>query len=126
MDTTPLPTPPDRVHVRARESSSQRRELLRRYKQTPPPMGVYVIRNLHSGRCWLNASLNLDGAINRDRFELFRHAHRNRELQQDWQRLGAEQFRFEVLDTLKPRDEPGIDYRSELDDLLQMWREEMA
>jgi hypothetical protein len=50
----------------------------------------------------------------------------NLELQQDWQRLGAEQFRFEVLDTLKPRDEPGSDYRSELDDLLQMWREAMA
>lgn len=107
-------------------TSTHKRALTRRYKETPPPMGVYVIRNLATGHTHLNASLNLDGAMNRDRFELGLKRHRNKCLQDDWTRLGAENFRFEVIDTLKPRDEPGADYKTELAALLAMWREELA
>jgi hypothetical protein len=52
-----------------------KRSLTRQYKETPPPMGVYVIRNLATGRVRVRASMNLEGAINRDRFELGLKSH---------------------------------------------------
>lgn len=88
------------------------------------PAGVYVIRNRANGRFHLGGSLNVHGAINRDRFELQQGTHRNAALLKDWREFGAEAFEFEVIDTLKPRDDPAFDYKGELDAALQMWREE--
>jgi len=104
---------------------TRNRELTRQYKETPPAMGVYVIRNVVDNRVFLNASLNVRGAMNRDRFELGLKAHRSKSLLADWLRLGAGSFRFEVLDTLKQRDDPGFDYKSELADLLELWSGEL-
>ena len=101
-----------------------RRELSRQYKETPPAMGVYVIRNTVDNRVFLNGSLSLPGAMNRDRFELGLKSHRSKSLLADWIRLGAGSFRFEVIDTLKRRDDPDFDYRRELVELLELWKEE--
>jgi len=40
-------------------------------------------------------------------------------------RLGAESFSFEVIDTLKKRDDPAFDCKGELASLLAMWTEEL-
>lgn len=109
---------------RASPSSANKRELTRQYKQAPPAMGVYAIRNLATRQVYLNASLNMDGAMNRDRFELKQKAHRHKALLKDWLAQGAEGFAFEVVDVLKPREEPGIDYKPELAELLALWTEE--
>jgi hypothetical protein len=50
--------------------SVDQRELRRRYKEAPPPMGVYVVRNLVNQRVFVGASANPEGAMNRMRFEL--------------------------------------------------------
>ncbi len=101
------------------------RELTTRYKQSPPPMGVYLIRNLANDRIFVGASTNVHGAMNRDRFELAQKTHRNARLMQDWLSCGAECFSFEVLDTVRPRDEPGFDDKAELASLWDMWRQEL-
>jgi hypothetical protein len=103
---------------------SDKRALRNQYKEQKPAMGIFEIRNRISKRAYIDASLNLNGAMNRHRFELTMKTHRNRELQQDWLAHGAESFSFEVIDTIKPRDEPDIDYRGELAALLDMWRDE--
>jgi len=105
---------------------SNKRELTKQYKQTLSAMGVYVIRNLVDQHVFLGASLNLEGAMNRDRFELGLKSHRHKSLLQDWVRLGAENFRFEVVDTIKQRDDPPFDYKSELAPLLALWSEELG
>jgi len=105
-------------------TSSSKRALSRQYKDAPPAMGVYAIRHLASGRVYLGASLNLDGAMNRDRFELNQKCHRHKALLRDWRAFGPEAFAFEVVDTLKRRDEPAIDYKPELAGLLALWTEE--
>jgi len=107
-------------------SPTNKRQLTRRYKQSLRPMGVYAIRNLADARVFVGGSLDLDGAMNRHRFELEMKGHRNRRLLRDWMRLGAAQFRFETIDTLKERDDPAFDYRSELESLLEMWRDELG
>jgi len=60
----------------------------------------------------------------RDRFELQRGTHRNKELLKDWNEFGAANFIFEVVDTIKQRTDPAFDYQAELDTSLQMWRAE--
>ena len=105
--------------------NTRNRELTRQYKESTPPMGVYLIRNTVNRRVFVGASMNVDGAMNRVRFELGLNSHRNVALQQDWRECGPENFQFEVLDILKKRDEPHFDYKDELDALLDLWREEV-
>jgi hypothetical protein len=102
-----------------------RRELSRQYKEAPPPMGVYAVRNLVNRRVLVDASINPQGALNRHRFELTLNGHRNRALQQDWNALGAESFRFELIDTLKKSEDPAFDAKAELAALLALWRKEL-
>jgi hypothetical protein len=106
-------------------SLSDRRALSRQYKEAPPPMGVYAIRNLANGRVYVDASANPQGALNRHRFELARKCHRNRALQQDWNAQGEENFRCEVIDTLKKSEDPAFDAGAELAALLALWRTEL-
>lgn len=105
--------------------AATRGELKRQYLQAHPPMGVYAIRNLATGRCEVHASMNVEAAMNRVRFELARKQHRNAQLLREWLEFGPDNFRFEVLDLVKKREDPAFDYRAELDALLALWREEL-
>lgn len=102
-----------------------RRALVHAYKETRPPAGVFVIRNLVNGRIYVGGSLNLEGAMNRHRFELNMRSHRNKLLLKDWLEHGAERFSFEVVDHIKERDDPHFDYEAELQNLLPLWRDEL-
>ena len=106
-------------------NTTAQRLLSRQYKERKPPMGVYVIRNLVEQHVFVGASLDLDGAMNRHRFELKLGGHRNPALSREWKQHGAHNFAFEVIDRLKPRDEPGYDCKSELSALLALWTEEL-
>jgi hypothetical protein len=105
--------------------SSRNRELTRQYKQSGPTVGVYAIRNVVNRRLFVGASLNVEGALNRTRFELGLKSHANKALLADWLQFGSENFRFEVVDTVKKQDDPAFDPRDELESLLAMWREEL-
>jgi hypothetical protein len=83
-------------------------------------MGVYQIRNQVSGKVFLGGSLNLEGALDRDRLMLSTGGHPNAGLQQDWRRCGPEAFLFEVLETLTPTDDVR-DYAGEVALLLEAW-----
>ena len=78
--------------------AGDKRGLTKQYKEVGPPMGVYAIRNLANHRVFVGASLNVEGALNRHRFELRMKAHRNKRLLEDWLRWGADNFCFEVID----------------------------
>jgi hypothetical protein len=106
-------------------SEETRRALTRHYKETPRPAGVFVIRNKLSGRVYVAGSLDVEGAMNRARFELNMPAHRNKALQQDWNAHGAAHFTFEVIDRIKEREDPDFDRKAELDRLLPLWQEEL-
>ncbi|MGZ3182105.1 MAG: GIY-YIG nuclease family protein [Telluria sp.] len=105
---------------------TNKRLLKQQYLATPTRAGIYAIRNGVTGRVLLAASTDANGALNRHRFELRRGAHRNRLLSQDWARDGEASFSFDVLDTVKLRDDPAFDLAAELKDLLALWREELA
>lgn len=102
-----------------------RRTLVRKYKDTVRPAGVFVIRNTLNGRVYVAGSLDIEGAMNRARFELGLRSHRNKALVRDWVEHGAAHFSFEVIDRVKERDDPAFDRTEELDKLLGLWREEL-
>lgn len=89
-------------------------------------MGVFAIRNTASGKVLLGSALNLPGALNGARFRLRMGAHSNRDLQRDWNELGADHFAFEVLDVLEAADpDPAHDYRDDLAVLEALWIERL-
>jgi len=102
-----------------------RRELIRKYKETPRPAGIFRVRNTINGRSVVGASLNLPGMLNRIRFQLEHGSHPDGELQNDWRAFGAEAFMFETLDQLAPSSDPGHDPTKDLQVLLQMWIEKL-
>lgn len=106
-------------------ASTQRRALSRQYKERARTMGVYAIRNTESQRVLLRASLNLEGAINRDRFELRLGCHRDAALQAAWRRLGEAGVRFEVLEAIEPRPGSDDDPREVLALSLALWQQEL-
>ena len=103
-----------------------RKTLLREYKESPRPMGVYQIRNAANGKVLVGASVNLPAILNRHRAELRAGGHRNRELQKDWAEFGAEAFEFEVLDTLAPPDGPDYDPAGDLRALKELWLDKLS
>lgn len=110
----------------SKDSRPSRAELKRAYKEKPPPMGVYAVRNLTNGKVLLGVALNAQGMLNRLRFELDRGMHdKPPGLQEDWKRLGPEAFSFEVLDTLPPQDEPRDNPMEELKVLEALWLERL-
>lgn len=119
----PMPTTPRDNAGHA--ASTARRALVRQYKESRLPAGVFTLTNQSNGRVYVGGSLNLDGAMNRMRFELNLRSHRNKPLQQDWIAHGADCFSFAVVDRIKERDDPLFDYRAELDGMLELWREEI-
>ena len=103
-----------------------RKALTRAYKETPPPAGVYAVRNTVSGAVLLGTTQNLPGILNRQRFSLQHGSHTNKVLQRDYDELGVGAFAFEVLDTLEPSDDPASDLAEELKTLGAMWRDRLA
>jgi hypothetical protein len=104
---------------------TDKRVAKQRYLETMTRAGVYAIRNSVTGRALVAGSTNVQGALNRHRFELRQGTHRNRLLTQEWSLHGESSFNFEVLDMVKPHDDPALDLARELADLVALWRQEI-
>jgi len=103
-----------------------RKELIRDYKQTPRPAGVYRVRHLSSGRALVGSSPDAPAMLNRIRAQLRMHGHPNRRLQEDWESDGPTAFVFEVLDLLPPSENPESDPADDLETLEALWREKLG
>ena len=103
-----------------------RKELTRQYKQTARPAGVYRVRNTERGISLVGASRDLPGALNRQRFQLEMGSHPDKELQSDWNELGADAFAIEALDELEPSDAPDYDPAEDLRLLKELWLDKLT
>jgi hypothetical protein len=97
---------------------SRQRDLKAAYKREPRPMGVYVVRNTVTKTGYLGASVDLDGILNRRRFEVRMGSHMNKALEAEMKAHGAEAFAFEVTDRLEPKE--GQDDKRELAELMAL------
>ena len=98
-----------------------KKELKRKYLQTPPEMGIYQIRNLVNNKVFVCSGLNLKGKSNSYKFQLSSGLHYNSDLQKEYNEYGEENFVFEVLDTLEPKEDPNYKYDDDLKTLLELW-----
>ena len=89
-------------------------------------MGIVQVRNIKTNRVYLTASANTPGTINSTRFQLKMGTFLpSPDLAKDWSDMGEESFIIEVLDELKPVDDPAYDYRDDLKALETMWLEKL-
>ncbi|MFH1196322.1 MAG: metalloregulator ArsR/SmtB family transcription factor [bacterium] len=107
------------------EKMIDRKEIIRKYKQTVQPMGVYQIRNLMNGKILIGSSKNLNGKSNSYIFQLNSGSHMNSALQKDFAEFGEKNFIFEIIDRLDPKEEPGYDYTEDLKELEKLWLEKL-
>jgi len=99
--------------------------LKRQYLETKTRAGVYAIRNKITGRALVAGSMNAQGTLNRHHFELRYGQHRNARLALDWAEHGETNFLFEVLDQVKPSEDPAFNAALELEILVSLWRQEI-
>jgi hypothetical protein len=104
---------------------TNKQTLKRQYLETTTRAGVLAIRNQVTGRALVAGSTDVQGTLNRHRFELRYGQHRNARLAQDWAEHGETSFLFEVLDMVKPADNPAFDAAQELGMLVSLWRQEI-
>ena len=103
----------------------RKKALLREYKETPLPMGVFQIKNNVTQKLLLLKALNLPGIINRHQLELRRGMHRNSQLQADWNQYGETAFSFDILATLKTEEYLPEYYPTAVNDLFEAWLEKL-
>jgi hypothetical protein len=103
-----------------------RKKIIRDYKSTHTPMGIFQIKNNLSGCIYLGSSKNLKSSENRHIFQLQQNGHSNSELQTEWNKLGASFFSFEILDTLEPKEEMSYNYDDDLKTLFKLWKEKLT
>ena len=102
-----------------------RKALIRKYKETRRPIGVYRVRNVAEGISLVGSSADLPAILNRSRFQLDAGMHPNRALQADWTERGPQAFAVETLDTLEWPEQPGYDPSADLQTLQGMWLERL-
>jgi group I intron endonuclease len=105
--------------------SKTRAEIKRAYKETPRQAGIFQIRNTQTGKILLGSSTNLHGPLNKHRFMLSIGSHDNAALQKDWNQFGSSAFTFEILEMVKPSDDPAFCLEDELTLLEQIWLEKL-
>lgn len=101
---------------------ARRKALIDAYKLAFPPMGIYAVRHIATGRMLIDRSANTTAALNRHRTELRLGMHRIKALQADWRAQGEAAFAFEVLEAVQERSDPAFDYDAELARMLEAWR----
>ena len=102
-----------------------RKKLKQDYQQNVVPMGVFLIRNTVNDKVFVAAGRNLQGIINRHRFQLIAGSHPNKLLQTDWSQLGSQNFAFEILEEFIPPDDSNIDKEKELAFMEKLWLEKL-
>jgi len=101
------------------------RRLKQEYLTAKRPLGIVLIRNTTNDKVFLLPGLDIQGIINRHKFALNAGNHASKELQKDWNDLGADKFEFEILDQMEPTADPSFDPRRELNFMEEMWLEKL-
>jgi hypothetical protein len=102
-----------------------KKTIIREYKDTHRPMGVYLIKNKENGKVLVGSSNNLPAILNRFRAELKMGSCRNIALQDEWRQFGPDVFEFRELEILKPLDDPTYDPSEDLQFLGELWTEKL-
>jgi hypothetical protein len=98
-----------------------KKKLKQEYKNRVPEKGIYAITNTKTGRTFLGSTLNLYNIVERSKLRLNTGSHQNERLRKDWKIYGEEAFSFQILETLKLKDDLAYDYDEDLQILEMIW-----
>ena len=82
------------------KKKKKKKELRDEFKLMKFRMGIFQIINQKEKKIYLQIASDLDRAYNSDIFQLKAGMHSNKELQNDWNKLGSNSFEFKILDEL--------------------------
>jgi hypothetical protein len=102
-----------------------RKERIAEYKNRKTPRGTFSVQFGDKGPIWVDATPDLDAARNSMLFALRTAAHRNKELQAEWDSHGEAAFRFRVLEQLDD-DLAAMVWRERLKDKRKEWLERLG
>lgn len=106
---------------------NRKKELKEVYKNMKPDMGVFIIKNSISNNFCIEATEDLNAAINGSKFRLGFGNYPNKELQKEWEEYGKESFTIEILENLEyDKDGLKIDYSEDLEILKMIWEEKLS
>ena len=105
--------------------TNRKQEINREYKERKIPAGIFQIKNSVNGKVLLCSSFNLEGRLNRHKFQLSTGMHPNQNLQKEWNEYGSEKFLFEILEVVKVTNDPDFNLEDELTLLEQLWTEKL-
>lgn len=105
-------------------SRNHRKELIRLYKEMKPEAGVYQIKNTKNQKVFVTSTVNLK-TMNGKRMMLDGGSHKNKKLQEEWNKFGGEAFLLEVLEILKEKEDGYFDKTGELKKLENKWLEKL-
>ena len=105
--------------------SEDRKAAVAAYKERKSAVGIYAVRCLASGACWVGRCLDLTKVQNRHWFVLRLGNSPHRSLQAAWNGHGAETFVFEELERLA-EDEPAYVRDAILAERLAAWSEQLG
>lgn len=110
--------------VMEQKSMDRRKELIRQYKEMKTEAGVYQIKNTKNQKVFVVSTPNLK-TMNGKPMMLCGGGHKNKKLQEEWDKFGEEAFVFEVLEVLKEKEEGYFDKTGELKKLEKKWLEKL-
>ena len=102
-----------------------KKELKSEYKQQKPDAGVLQIKNNANGKMLIEAATNIQSKWNRHRTELRFGSHRNKALQNDWNKNGETSFEMIIISRLELNDDKDIDLNTELRTLMALIEDEV-
>ncbi|MGY8779952.1 MAG: GIY-YIG nuclease family protein [Longimicrobiales bacterium] len=102
-----------------------RKAMVRAYRDTPRPAGVFRVTHAASGRTLVGSSPDAPAMLNRIRAQLRMKGHPKSALQADWEADGVDGFSFEVLELLEIPE--GNDYNpaEDLAVMEELWLEKL-
>lgn len=102
----------------------RKKELLQKYKEIKPEMGVYMFKSINTNTVYLGCDKNIKATINGDRFKLNSKNHRCKKLQQDCNENKEENFEIKVVEILPyDKDESKVDYSEDLKILREICKD---
>lgn len=102
-----------------------KKELKEEYSQKQFRMGVFQVRNMVNGKIFVGSSVNLEAIWNRHKSELKLNGHRNEKLQKEWNEFGEQNFVYEIISEIVPKEGERTDYNREVKKLEEMFIEEL-
>jgi len=108
-------------------NKTKKKKLKMEYKYRKSEMGIFVFECMPLKKSYIGYTNDTKGTINSNRFKLGAQMHRNKQLQNDWDKYGESDFSIQVLEVLpySEEDEAKIDYTEELKALKNKWIKKM-